>query len=180
MNYKKQIITTAFLLLAVGLIVIYNKTTNNEDSVRNYSSEEIRQEPQDIGAADAAAQYPEEPGLAEPKSSENEIPARSSNSKPQVVVEQKPQPSEVILFYGDGCPHCTQVEQFIQENDIDSKLSFQRKEIYYNKENLELLSQKAASCGIASNQVGVPFLWDGSKCHVGSTEVKNFFLSKID
>jgi len=87
----------------------------------------------------------------------------------------------VILFYGSGCPHCANVSEFIKTNNIRSKVSFQEKEIFYNKDNANLLMEKAAACGLKSEEVGVPFLWDGTdgnKCYMGDVDVTNYFQSK--
>jgi len=86
----------------------------------------------------------------------------------------------IILFYGDGCPHCAIVEDYIRENNIKEKLSFEEKEVYYNRKNADDLAAKAKICGIPANYLGVPFLWDGSKCYVGDQDIIDFFNQKIN
>ncbi len=86
-----------------------------------------------------------------------------------------PIPEETILFYGDGCPHCKVVDDFISENQIEDKVSFTRLEVWYNKDNQNIISQVAQKCNIALDQVGVPLLWDGSSCYVGQDDVIDFF-----
>jgi len=88
--------------------------------------------------------------------------------------------SQIILFYGDGCPHCAIVEDYIKENNIKEKLSFEEKEVYYNQNNANDLAQKAQICGISTDSIGVPFLWDGSKCYVGDQDITDFFNQKIN
>jgi len=85
--------------------------------------------------------------------------------------------ADIILFVGNGCPHCAKVEEFVKANSIDKKISFITKEIFYNKANAQLLEQKAAFCGLSSASIGVPLLWDGknSKCYVGDVDVTKFF-----
>ena len=89
--------------------------------------------------------------------------------------------SQTILFYGEGCPHCAIVDEFIKENKVDEKFSFERKEVYYNKKNSEELSEKAQKCGLPTASIGVPFLWDGSnsKCLIGDKDIIDFFKQKI-
>ena len=87
--------------------------------------------------------------------------------------------SGIILFYGTGCPHCAKVEEYLKENDVESKIKFENKEVYQNQGNLNLLIEKAKKCGIKENEVGVPFLWDGSKCIIGDGDIINFFKQKI-
>lgn len=86
--------------------------------------------------------------------------------------------SEIILFYGDGCPHCAVVEDYIKENKIKDKISFEEKEVYYNQQNSKELSEKAEKCGMSTDSVGVPFLWDGEKCYIGDQEIISFFEQK--
>jgi glutaredoxin len=87
--------------------------------------------------------------------------------------------AEIIFFYGDGCPHCAVVEKYIKDNGVDQKIDFQTKEVYYNKANAEELGKKAEACGINTNEIGVPFLWDGSKCLIGDQDIVDFFKTKI-
>lgn len=89
-----------------------------------------------------------------------------------------PGPTEIIFFYGDGCPHCASVEDYITKNNIEPKVTFSRREVWRNKENLELLVKLASGCGIAQQDMRVPMLWDGSTCHQGDKEIINFFGKK--
>lgn len=82
---------------------------------------------------------------------------------------------KTILFYGDTCPHCERVEEYIKSHDLESKISFRRLEVFNNQANARLLGKKAASCGLDQNNIGVPFVFDGSKCHMGEDEVTGFF-----
>ena len=93
-----------------------------------------------------------------------------------VSVQATPLPQGIVLFYGQGCLHCADVEKFISDNNIDSKLKITRLEVWYNNANQQLLAQVAAQkCNINTNSVGVPFLYDGSgKCYIGEVDVPNF------
>ena len=93
---------------------------------------------------------------------------------------QQTKQNQIILFYGDGCPHCAIVEDYIENNNIKEKLSFGEKEVYYNQNNANDLAQKAQMCGISTDSIGVPFLWDGLKCYVGDQEIIDFFNEKIN
>lgn len=83
-----------------------------------------------------------------------------------------------ILFYGDGCPHCVIVEEYVAEKNIESAVPFVKKEVYYNRQNADDLVAKAKACGMPTNSIGVPFLWDGSKCLVGDQDIIEFFKTK--
>lgn len=96
-------------------------------------------------------------------------------SKDQTIIKS----GEIILFYGDGCSHCKNVDDFIIQNKIEDKVKFTRMEVWYNKGNQVILGQIAKKCGINSNEVGVPFLYDGATaCISGDIDVINFFKEK--
>ena len=82
----------------------------------------------------------------------------------------------MILFYGDGCPHCENVAEYIEQNNIKDKYQFQELEVYNNKQNAQLMARKAKGCGLDTSQgIGVPFLFDGQKCLLGDQDIINFF-----
>lgn len=83
--------------------------------------------------------------------------------------------SQIILFYGNDCPHCAIVEEYIKKNSIGDKISFIQKEVYYNQSNAKELKAKAKICGLPTNSIIVPFLWDGEKCFIGDQNIINFF-----
>ena len=85
------------------------------------------------------------------------------------------------LYYGKGCPYCEKVDQWLSDNKIADKVKYNVKEVWYNKTNSAELSEKAKTCNISSDQVGVPFLYDikNNKCLVGETEVQNFFSAQV-
>lgn len=86
--------------------------------------------------------------------------------------------SKIVYYYGQDCPHCQKVEEFLKENKIEEKLFFEKKEVYYNKKNAQELTRRARKCGVKSNEIPVPFLWDGSRCIIGDEAVINFFKEK--
>lgn len=86
--------------------------------------------------------------------------------------------SKIVYYYGQDCPHCQNVENFLKENKIEEKLLFEKKEVYYNQKNAQELTERAKKCGINSKEIPVPFLWDGSRCIIGDEGVINFFKEK--
>jgi len=88
-------------------------------------------------------------------------------------------PDGIILFYGDGCPHCENVEDFISENNIEDKMAFSRLEVWNNEDNQVILAQDIKKCGMNADEVGIPFLFDGvDKCYMGDEDVINYFKTK--
>lgn len=92
---------------------------------------------------------------------------------------QKFSPQNMILFYGDTCPHCQAVAKYINDNHVKDNLQFTELEVYNNRHNAALLSQYAQRCGLDTTQgIGVPLFWTGQKCLIGENEVINFFRGK--
>lgn len=86
---------------------------------------------------------------------------------------------EIIIYHGDGCPRCLNVEKFVEETKIEQKISIEWKEIYKNKSNAKDYVEKAGKCGLSRNQMVVPFLWDGKTCLTGDEPIINFLKQKI-
>ena len=98
----------------------------------------------------------------------------------KITTTESQSASQIILFYGDGCPHCAIVENYIKESNIKEKLPFEEKEVYHNQKNANELTDKAKICGLPTDSIGVPFLWDGEKCLIGDQDIINFFKQKSD
>lgn len=81
--------------------------------------------------------------------------------------------NKLILYYGEGCPHCANVENYLKSNPL--KITLEQKEVYYNKTNQQDLLSKAKICNIPQNRIGVPFLWTGKDCILGDQPIINYF-----
>ncbi len=91
---------------------------------------------------------------------------------------------EYILFYGNGCPHCAQVEQYFKNNNVQEKFDLKLKEVYFNRNNLTELQDYLAKLELDTTQIGVPFLVINNKneCSYinGSSPIIDFFQKKMD
>lgn len=85
----------------------------------------------------------------------------------------------IILFYGEGCPHCATVDAFIEENDVEAKVPFIRKEVFNNRRNARAMADFSKKCGLPTEGMGVPFLWTGTTCVTGDKDIMKFFESRI-
>lgn len=110
----------------------------------------------------------EEPNVSEIKKPDNQI------NEPMVVTKE-----ETILFYGTGCPACLFLDNFIEEQGINEKVSYAHKEVYSNKENSVQLIAKAGECGIDANLITIPFLWVDGVCYTEIGSIMNYFEEKI-
>lgn len=87
--------------------------------------------------------------------------------------------SDIVLFYGDGCSYCKVVETYLEKEKIESKINFSKREVYNNQANATLMASKAKACGLNTNSIGVPFLWDGSQCLIGDRDIIAFFEAEL-
>ncbi len=131
------------------------------------------------------------------KNSSNSTTAASSEPASLVSGDIAMPDAIATIYYGNGCPHCANLEKWLQDNkylpsgatinqaDVDSwvasaKVKFNIKEVWYNSTNSAELSAKATSLGIADDKVGVPFLYDSvnNKSYIGEVDIENFLSSK--
>ena len=87
---------------------------------------------------------------------------------------------ELTLYVSKTCPHCRNVEDFIEKNGIKEKISFSQKEISQSIANAREFSARGAVCQISPNQLGVPLFWNGEKCLMGDQEIIQYFSSQIN
>lgn len=76
---------------------------------------------------------------------------------------------DVILFFGEGCPHCEEVKREITNKELDKKVNIDMREVYNDRENVDLFRSKLEVCGLESG--GVPTLYLNKACYVGTIEV---------
>lgn len=99
-------------------------------------------------------------------------------SRPQSQTSNTPLPTSYEYFWGDGCPHCANVQAFFDSWDKKDKVSIDKKEVWSNAANARLMQERVKYCGISPSGMGVPFLFtpDG-KCLSGDTSIIDFFKS---
>jgi len=86
--------------------------------------------------------------------------------------------TDIIFFYGRECPHCQDVEKFLEDNKIAEKIKFDSVEVWHNQQNADLLLKKTKECGISEDKVGVPFVFSAGKCFIGASDAETFFKEK--
>jgi len=93
------------------------------------------------------------------------------------VLVFKQEGAKAILFYGDGCPHCKIVDDYIEANGVEEHFQFRRMEVFNNRGNAALMNKYAKDCGLDTSQgMGVPFFFDGDKtCLIGDQDIINYF-----
>ena len=79
---------------------------------------------------------------------------------------------KAILYYGEGCPHCAQVHQFLADHQLS--IEIEEKEIYRHPENAQEFNRLCDEKNIDLMRRGVPFLYAQGKCFIGDREIINF------
>ena len=96
----------------------------------------------------------------------------SNNSKDVTEATPPNLPDSYEYYWGDGCPHCANVEEFIETWENKDKVQIDKKEVYKDQANIALFKSRTEYCKLSNNQIGVPFLFtpDG-ECFVGDTPI---------
>ncbi len=102
----------------------------------------------------------------------------SPNKAEDSSINNEQSSQEFIYFYGDGCPACPSVTNYIDQNRIQDKISLAKKEIYNNQNNAQLLREKAEICNL--DHIAVPFLWNGEDCFIGFNGIINALEQEIN
>jgi glutaredoxin len=83
-----------------------------------------------------------------------------------------------VFFYGQECPHCQDVEKFLEDNKVADKVKYDSVEVWHNEDNAKMMIARAKECGMSEDQIGVPFVASDGKCYVGTPDVEAFFKQK--
>jgi len=90
--------------------------------------------------------------------------------------------AELILFWGNGCPHCEKVKEYIKQNNLDTRVKIAYKEVYLDKNNQQLLEETVKKCPEidSSRGIGVPLAFDPktTKCFYGDTPIIDWLKAK--
>lgn len=92
--------------------------------------------------------------------------------------ETLPLDEQITLYWGDGCPHCKRVDEFIAANKIEEKVNFVRKETWNDRANAKEMERRAKACNLDPKEIGVPFLYADGKCFIGEPGVEKVLAEK--
>jgi cytochrome c biogenesis protein CcdA/thiol-disulfide isomerase/thioredoxin len=86
---------------------------------------------------------------------------------------------DLVLFYGQGCPHCAGMIGFLEKMEMEyPQLEVHKYEVYSHKENIPLFQRLAQEYGKGINAVPTAFV--GDKSFVGfSNQIGNNIENKV-
>lgn len=84
----------------------------------------------------------------------------------------------IYLFYGEGCPHCEELKNYLNSLDNKEKSYFDiyTFEVWNNSTNQQFMKESAKS--LNKEVSGVPFLIIGNKTFEGYSESMNIKIKK--
>ncbi|KKQ26407.1 MAG: Cytochrome c biogenesis protein [Microgenomates group bacterium GW2011_GWC1_37_12b] len=88
--------------------------------------------------------------------------------------------AKIYLFYGTGCPHCAEVLDFFEKENLFARYPVEKKEIYFDRDNAVLFNRVLDNLGIPENERGVPTVVIGNKVIVGDKPIIANFVSEAD
>lgn len=93
-------------------------------------------------------------------------PSSSASPSQDSTVSQ----GDVVFFWGEGCPHCTNVEKFLESNkELDEKLKIKKIEVFKDINGQKLFLEKVKECKLETP--GVPVLYKDGKCTQGDQPI---------
>jgi len=81
-------------------------------------------------------------------------------------------------YWGDGCPSCKVVADFLDSWEGKDKIKITKLEVWNNTKNASLMNERAKVCNIQRTKMGVPFMvtLDGT-CLIGDQPIIDHFKS---
>ncbi len=102
------------------------------------------------------------------------------NNKNDLLLANLNTETNLILFTGETCPHCKDVENYIFDNSLLDSLDISILEVYNNTKNAQFFEEKFNQCIYQPRVYGVPFLWHDKKCILGPIEIINYLNTLAD
>jgi glutaredoxin len=80
---------------------------------------------------------------------------------------------EISLFYSSTCPHCKNVEDFIENNSLEERLNISQKNVALPN-NINEYNSAADICKIPEEERGIPLLYYNGSCYLGDLDAIDF------
>ncbi|MFC1710199.1 cytochrome c biogenesis protein [Patescibacteria group bacterium] len=86
----------------------------------------------------------------------------------------------ISFFYGNGCGHCTLVDNYFMKESFYEIYPIEKYEIYFNKDNSVLFNELMDRYNIPIEERGIPTVVIGDKVLVGDTPIISNFENLAD
>ena len=100
------------------------------------------------------------------------VPQSNNNSSGDTSADYTINQGEAVLFWGKGCPHCENVQKFIENNpQLAEKQKIRQIEVFEDLKGQKIFLEKVSECQLS--QAGVPILYIDGKCYQGDVPTIN-------
>lgn len=101
---------------------------------------------------------------------------------PAIVLASHESPAgDYLLFMGTGCPHCANVEEYLESVELPDSMRLIRYDMYLNRNDAVLFNQVTDELGIPLQSRGIPFLIaPGNAALFGDVPIVNYFSRIIE
>ena len=153
MKNKKVIISILIVILIILLAIVIYLGTSKKNQILPEETTVNKVTPPEV-----TAPKEEEPPVVKPPKEEQPV-------KEKIVIS---------LFWGDGCPHCERLQEFLKEieGEYGKYYTLKTYEVWHNKENSQLMTDVSSS--LNKKVTGVPFYI------IGETPLSGYGSSKND
>lgn len=97
---------------------------------------------------------------------------------PSKIIAQEENAGDLVLYVSEGCPHCANVENFIEENNLTGEIEV--KDMSADHEAAAEYNLKCDKAGIALDERGVPLLFDGEEYIDGDSPIIAYLSGKFN
>ncbi len=106
--------------------------------------------------------------------------AGTASADPLASATVLPRGDDIVIYVGDGCPHCAKLEEHIEDNDYDEIFDIEFKEVYHDPANAKEMGEVADHFGIDLFDRGVPFTVTSTGYYIGDKPAEEFLDDKYD
>jgi glutaredoxin len=173
---RTYIIIVGLGVIIIALALLTRIFQRNTDQLQLENDQQDILQMDSVGIEEAEIEFKEE-GKEQDVLEVKEETQDEAGSEQEVLGEAVQEQPKYIYFYGETCPYCHDVMDWMQETQIESILNIERREVYYNQAHQEQMNLAAQTCGESSR--GVPFLFTSDKnCIIGSTPIIDYLSEK--
>ena len=99
---------------------------------------------------------------------------------PLATATALPKGDAIVIYVGDGCPHCAKVEAYVDEQGYAEIFNLEFKEVYHDSDNAKKMGEVADYFGLELTERGVPFLVTATGYKMGDGPIIDFLDTKYD
>ncbi|PIS21058.1 hypothetical protein COT52_00320 [candidate division WWE3 bacterium CG08_land_8_20_14_0_20_43_13] len=97
-----------------------------------------------------------------------------------IYFEGQSEKDQIIYYWSYDCPHCHELNKYLDENGLRDKLNLKEKEISKNPKNLARLTVDAKKCGFDNSMIAIPMMVSQGKCYLGPTQIVELINGLLD